>query len=117
MQRKRALYDIDERFPRSTHGERPQPLRGISGCRIDDESYEACVRQTEETSRLLVCCNKINDFSESFAPYFDMINVFIQAKPEWLSVFWGSIRLIFQVRASASQIFQSDPIHSLAATM
>jgi hypothetical protein len=76
----------------------------------------ACAKQ-KETSRLLVCCNKINNFSESFAPYFDIINVFVQAKPEWLSVFWGSIRLIFQVRARASQIFQSNPILSLAATM
>jgi hypothetical protein len=64
----------------------------------------ACAKQ-KETSRLLVCCNKINNFSESFAPYFDIINVFIQAKPEWLSVFWGSIRLIFSGSCERKSIF------------
>ena len=52
----------------------------------------------KETSRLGRCSAKIAKFSNAFAPYFDIINIFVQVKPEYMGIVWGSLRLIFQVR-------------------
>lgn len=48
-------------------------------------------------SKLVACCRKIAVFANAFAPYFDVVGVFVQIKPEWAGWFWGSIRLILQV--------------------
>lgn len=56
--------------------------------------------QYSHKSRLVACCRKIASFAEAFAPYFEVINIFVQIKPDWIGWFWGSIRLIFQVDTS-----------------
>jgi hypothetical protein len=50
-----------------------------------------------DKSRLAACCRKIANFANSFAPYFDIINIFVQINPEWAGWFWGSLSLVFQV--------------------
>jgi len=51
----------------------------------------------KNSSRLYSCCAKIAQFSNAFEPYFDIVNIFVQVKPEYMGVIWGSIRLIFKV--------------------
>jgi hypothetical protein len=53
--------------------------------------------QHKKSSKLLVCCQRLQRFSAAFEPYFDIVNIFVQVKPDWFGVFWGSIRLIFKV--------------------
>ena len=52
----------------------------------------------KQFSRLSSCTTKIATFSDAFAPFFDVISIFVQIKPEWLGIFWGSVRLVFQGR-------------------
>ena len=54
-------------------------------------------QQYKQSSRLSKCVSKIASFSREFAPFFDVISIFVQVKPDWFGVFWGSVRLIFQV--------------------
>jgi hypothetical protein len=51
----------------------------------------------ESRSKLVRCSQRIAMFSDAFAPFFDVISVFVQIKPEWAAFFWGSIWLIFKV--------------------
>ncbi|KAH7394217.1 hypothetical protein DE146DRAFT_122734 [Phaeosphaeria sp. MPI-PUGE-AT-0046c] len=48
-------------------------------------------------SKLVACCKKIEIFADAFAPYFDVIGIFVQIKPEWAGWFWGVFRLILQL--------------------
>ena len=48
----------------------------------------------KQFSRLSSCTTKIAIFSDTFAPFFDVIGIFVQIKPEWLGIFWGSVRLV-----------------------
>jgi hypothetical protein len=48
-------------------------------------------------SKFVICCKKIAIFADAFAPYFEVIGVFVQIKPEWAGWFWGILRLILQV--------------------
>ncbi|KAF2266654.1 hypothetical protein CC78DRAFT_531460 [Lojkania enalia] len=59
-----------------------------------------CVSNQKEQQRLLACSRKIAHFSNVFAPYFDIVNIFVQIRPDLLGWFWGSIRLIFKVGSS-----------------
>ena len=52
----------------------------------------------KDGNRILRCSEKLQTFAKSFKPYFQIIDVFVQVKPEWLAIFWGSFRLIMQVR-------------------
>jgi hypothetical protein len=50
-----------------------------------------------QRSKLVKLCTKISRFADSFAPFFDVVNIYCQIKPEWINWFWGSLRLVFQV--------------------
>ncbi|ORY12258.1 hypothetical protein BCR34DRAFT_306723 [Clohesyomyces aquaticus] len=56
-----------------------------------------CAANQKEHHRLLTCSRKIALFSHAFAPYFDIINIYVQIRPDWLGWFWGSIRLVFKL--------------------
>jgi hypothetical protein len=58
----------------------------------------------KDASRIYSCCSKIAKFSDVFKPYFEVISIFVQVKPEYMGIIWGSIRLIFQVGIQISVI-------------
>jgi hypothetical protein len=62
-----------------------------------EELESLCSSNQKDQRRLLSCCAKFAAFSNSFAPYFDIVALFVRIKPEWLVCFWGSIKLVFQV--------------------
>ncbi|RYC66033.1 hypothetical protein CHU98_g135 [Xylaria longipes] len=42
---------------------------------------------------LMRIAQRITAFSDAFAPFFDVVNVYVQIKPEWAAVFWVSAML------------------------
>ncbi|KAL7806919.1 hypothetical protein V8C26DRAFT_334823 [Trichoderma gracile] len=48
-------------------------------------------------SRLRRCAEKVASFANGFAPFFDVIGVFVQVKPEYAAVLWGTILFIFKI--------------------
>lgn len=48
-------------------------------------------------TRLTRCAKNIASFSEAFAPFFNVISVLVQAKPEWTAIFWGTIWFVFKL--------------------
>jgi hypothetical protein len=48
-------------------------------------------------SRLMKCYSKVESFSRNLAPYFDIVNVFVQIKPDCVAGFWGSLMLVCKV--------------------
>jgi hypothetical protein len=48
-------------------------------------------------SKLTAVVRKLNRFANKIQPYFEIVNIFIQAKPEYGALVWGSLRMIFQV--------------------
>lgn len=51
----------------------------------------------KDSSRLSICCTKVARFANVFEPYFDVMGIFVQAKPEYMALIWGSIKFFFQV--------------------
>ena len=58
----------------------------------------ALTKEHRDSDRLFKCCTKIHKFADSFEPYFEIINIFVQVKPDCAGIVWGSVRLIFAVR-------------------
>jgi hypothetical protein len=48
-------------------------------------------------SRLTVACRKLHGFTSLLEPYFEIVNIFVQVKPEYAGLVWGSMRMIFYV--------------------
>ncbi|KAF2093930.1 hypothetical protein NA57DRAFT_80935 [Rhizodiscina lignyota] len=71
--------------------------------------------QYEQRSKLALCCRKIATFSTVFAPYFDVVNIFVQIKPDWAGGIWGTIRLIFQALTLLERV--SDMFENIAFTL
>lgn len=49
------------------------------------------------TPRLDKFCKKINNFASAMAPFFEVVDIFVNTHPEWVGVFWRSLRLLFKV--------------------
>lgn len=49
------------------------------------------------SGRLLAVFGIIHQFSRSLEPYFDIIGIFVQARPEYAALVWGSLSMIFRV--------------------
>ncbi|KAL6880723.1 hypothetical protein J3F83DRAFT_39 [Trichoderma novae-zelandiae] len=64
-------------------------------------------------SRLRRCAEKVASFANGFAPFFDVIGVFVQVKPEYAAVLWGTIWFIFKIGSnlytSWFEIWQTSP--------
>lgn len=54
--------------------------------------------------QLIQISQRIALFSDAFAPFFDIVNVFIQIKPDCAAIFWGTLWLIFKVYSRLSSI-------------
>lgn len=72
-------------------------LQSCSNVESMVEELEKICRHHKHRSILMVCCQRLQKFSEAFRPYFDVVGIFVSVKPLWFGVFWGSIRLLFQV--------------------
>lgn len=46
----------------------------------------------------MACQKRIALFSRTFAPYFDLLSICAQVRPDWRGWFWGTVRLVFKVR-------------------
>jgi hypothetical protein len=47
---------------------------------------------------MTTACRKFEGFVSRFQPYFDVVEIFVQVKPEYMALIWGSLKLIFKVR-------------------
>jgi hypothetical protein len=45
-------------------------------------------------TKLTAAVRKLHNFSRNLEPYFDIVNIFIQANPEYTCLIWGSLRTI-----------------------
>ncbi|KAI0182629.1 hypothetical protein EV127DRAFT_449110 [Xylaria flabelliformis] len=54
---------------------------------------------------LIRIAERIAAFSDAFAPFFDVVNVYVQIKPEWAAVFWGTLWLIFKLGSNLISFF------------
>ncbi|KAF1839228.1 hypothetical protein BDW02DRAFT_231629 [Decorospora gaudefroyi] len=55
--------------------------------------------------RIVACSRKFTLFVRAFAPYFDIVSLCVDLRPEWIGWFWGLVRLVFKVSRD-HQLFQ-----------
>jgi hypothetical protein len=63
----------------------------IEGFQVIAEMYLA------QGPRLMACMEGFGGFAERVGPFFDIINIFTQIRPEYTSLLCSAIRLIFAV--------------------
>lgn len=63
-----------------------------------DELRRGSVGIGSVDQRVVVCSRKFTLFIRTFAPYFDVLSTCIEVHPEWVSCFWGALRLVIKVR-------------------
>ena len=49
-------------------------------------------------SKLTVVVHKIHQFAKSLEPYFEIVNIFVQVRPDYMGLIWGSLMTIFKVQ-------------------
>ncbi|KAF2018188.1 hypothetical protein BU24DRAFT_166726 [Aaosphaeria arxii CBS 175.79] len=67
----------------------------------DMESMLVDVRTTidaagEHEMNSKTCTKHVARFAHAFKPYFDLVNLFTNVRPDWLGWFWGIIALVFR---------------------
>ena len=48
----------------------------------------------------------IGRFSDKVEPFFDVINIFVQSKPEYSAIVWGSLRLVLKLASNYTTFFE-----------
>ena len=48
----------------------------------------------------------IGKFSDKIEPFFEIINIFIQSKPEYSAIVWGSLRLVLKLASNYATFFE-----------
>ncbi|KAI4867277.1 hypothetical protein F4820DRAFT_468079 [Hypoxylon rubiginosum] len=51
-------------------------------------------------SRLTAACRKFQHLVSRLQPYFDVVEVFVQVKPEYMALIWGSLKMIFKLSSN-----------------
>lgn len=47
--------------------------------------------------RLTSACRKFESLVQRIRPYFDVVDIFVQVKPECMALIWGSMKMVFKV--------------------
>lgn len=63
-----------------------------------------CKEHPIHEARLTRCCQRIDLLASNLAPFFNIINIFVQAGPQFAGFAWGALRLVFQVRKNITSI-------------
>lgn len=48
-------------------------------------------------SRLVAFVRKLHSFSRRLEPYFEIVNIYVQVKPDFAAAIWGSLRVLFKL--------------------
>jgi hypothetical protein len=83
---------------RDTISEKDKKYLHAYGCSKDMlTELTASIAKHKNRGRLSNCCYNFAVFSRAFEPYFEIVNIFVQVKPDIAGLVWGSLRLIFAV--------------------
>ncbi|KAI0166880.1 hypothetical protein GGR52DRAFT_555997 [Hypoxylon sp. FL1284] len=71
----------------------------------DAESVVAAIATIAEKhpvhqSRLTAACRKFQHLVSRLQPYFDVVETFVQVKPEYMAIIWGSLKMIFKLSSN-----------------
>ncbi len=50
-----------------------------------------------QSSRLTAAARKFAAFVQFLQPYFDVVEIFVQVKPDVMALIWGLLKMIFKV--------------------
>ncbi|PVH88665.1 hypothetical protein DL98DRAFT_648024 [Cadophora sp. DSE1049] len=73
---------------------------------IDSIEQQIRSNNSPRTARLLNACKKIDQFGKSMEPFFKIVGIFVSSHPEWTALFWGAIRLVFQLSSHFAGFFE-----------
>lgn len=54
-------------------------------------------------SRLVAFVRKLHYFVRRFEPYFEIVNIYVETKPDFSAAIWGSLRVLFKACLRASR--------------
>lgn len=90
---------VYNRFRMSLDDEDKRDFNRFSDCetmlRHAKQAYDAHLIRNTRLDRFY---EQLGDLATKLSPYFDMVGIYAQVKPEILCIVWGSLRFIFQVR-------------------
>ncbi|OOQ87200.1 NACHT domain protein [Penicillium brasilianum] len=87
----------------------PSLLKRVSNVKSIDEIYNYTVQLQDDQSKREDMRNlrKIEPYLERLRQYADVIEVFVQAKPEILALIWGPVKLLLQMADNLKKPFDA----------
>lgn len=61
------------------------------------EHIQDYCKKYQKERKFSLFCNRLHKFATAWEPFFDIVNIFVQASPEWAGFAWGAIRMVFLV--------------------
>lgn len=89
--------EVAENFRNSLPKKEQEQFRSFADPMTMVKELQVEVAAYQNSHKLAKLCRKIEQFAVAWAPFFDIVNIFIQSKPEFAALAWGAIRLVFLV--------------------
>ncbi|KAL2822752.1 hypothetical protein BDW59DRAFT_149096 [Aspergillus cavernicola] len=81
-------------------------------------AIEAQIQTTTDRlhkTRLHRCLDRFNSLGRLVNPYFQIVDIFVQTNPQYIGLFWGSLRLLFKL--SSNYIEYLEKLAAMFANM
>ncbi|KAJ5031741.1 hypothetical protein PSV08DRAFT_399634 [Bipolaris maydis] len=75
-----------------------------------DELCRVSVNNGSVDQRVVACSRKLTLFIRTLAPYFDLLSTCIKLQPEWISWFWGALRLVIKRQMSSAYVLLLEKV-------
>jgi hypothetical protein len=71
-----------------------------------------CDRNVKDTRRLRVCLERLTVFAHTFAPFFELLSIYVALKPDWVGWYWGTVGLVFEVSPTIDMLIIAESLHA-----
>jgi hypothetical protein len=94
----KIFLDVAENFRNSLPAKEKELFQEFDDPVFMVRELQRHVKAYQTSHKLSIFCKNIERFAAAWAPFFDIVNIFMHSRPDLASLAWGAVRLVFLVR-------------------
>lgn len=106
----KIFLDVAENFRNSLPAKEKEMFQQFDDPIFMVRELQLHVKTHQNSHKLSMFCKNIERFAAAWAPFFDIVNIFIHSKPDIASLAWGAVGLVFVVRLIHVLVIVSESI-------
>jgi hypothetical protein len=94
----KIFLDVAENFRNSLPAKEKAMFQEFDDPMFMVRDLQLQVKDYQSSQKLSIFCKSIERFAAAWAPFFDIVSIFIHSRPDFASLAWVAVRIVFLVR-------------------